>query len=140
MVLYSIPDIRLFWSTDSGFLSQFEGLQPTDLMTYKPVSVHPQLRMDISFWLPTDSTPPPSVCDMAEMKADVRDAIRTLGGDWVEQVQLIDDFWAEKKSRRSHCYRITYRSMERALTKEEVNEVQKQICDHLIERFGAEIR
>ena len=28
MVLYSIPDIRLFWSTDTGFLGQFSHCQP----------------------------------------------------------------------------------------------------------------
>ncbi len=141
MVLYSIPDIRLFWSRDSGFLSQFANLRPDESFTYQPVSVHPQLFMDVSFWLPSSpSIHPPQVDAMLEMKADVRDAIRSIGGDWVEQVQLIDDFWAEKRARRSHCYRITYRSMERALTKDEVNQVHSKIRRHLEERFGAEIR
>merc|ERR1711884_497094 len=30
MVLYSIPDIRPFWTKDSGFLSQFEGVSLTN--------------------------------------------------------------------------------------------------------------
>jgi phenylalanyl-tRNA synthetase alpha chain len=35
MKLYSIPDIRLFWSTDSGFLSQFQHCDPDTKVTYK---------------------------------------------------------------------------------------------------------
>ncbi|XP_076043461.1 phenylalanyl-tRNA synthetase, mitochondrial isoform X2 [Oratosquilla oratoria] len=35
MKLYSIPDIRLFWSRDSGFLSQFQFEDPTTSVTYK---------------------------------------------------------------------------------------------------------
>lgn len=30
MLLYDIPDIRLFWSKDTGFLSQFKGKAPSD--------------------------------------------------------------------------------------------------------------
>ncbi len=35
MKLYSIPDIRLFWSNDSGFLSQFKVENPETAITYK---------------------------------------------------------------------------------------------------------
>ena len=35
MRLYSIPDIRLFWSNDSGFLRQFEVDHPDTPITYK---------------------------------------------------------------------------------------------------------
>ena len=35
MIIYSIPDIRLLWSRDSGFLNQFADKSPTDDIVYK---------------------------------------------------------------------------------------------------------
>lgn len=43
------------------------------------------------------------------------------------QVSLIDNF-PNKKGMTSHCYRITYRSMERSLTDEEINDLQVLLC------------
>ena len=43
MKLYSIPDIRLFWSKDSGFLSQFKDCDVNDNITYK-VCISTQLK------------------------------------------------------------------------------------------------
>ncbi|KAK5977416.1 Mitochondrial phenylalanyl-tRNA synthetase [Trichostrongylus colubriformis] len=80
MILYGIPDIRLFWSTDSGFLSQFDGKLPTDKIKYKAISVHPQVLFDMSFFLPDDVV-------YHDMTANVYDTVRNVGGDLVEQVE-----------------------------------------------------
>ena len=49
MVLFDIPDIRLFWSQDERFLSQFQENQVT---SFKPFSKYPPCYKDVSFWLP----------------------------------------------------------------------------------------
>jgi phenylalanyl-tRNA synthetase alpha chain len=74
------------------------------------------------------------------MRADVMDVIRQVGGDLVEQVKLIDEFENKKKGKRSQCFRITYRSNERALTKDEVNLLHSQIQKELVSNYGVEIR
>ncbi|KOB68963.1 Phenylalanyl-tRNA synthetase [Operophtera brumata] len=63
MALYKIPDIRLMWSKDSGFLSQFQTNDINTKITYKPVSSYPQCVNDISFWLPgNESSKKHSLC------------------------------------------------------------------------------
>jgi phenylalanyl-tRNA synthetase alpha chain len=89
--------------------------------------------MDVSYWLPEGAT-------TANMRADVMDVVRGIGGDLVEQVQLTDEFENKKKRRTSQCFRIVYRSNERALTKEEINVLHKRIQDELIGAYGVEIR
>lgn len=54
-------------------------------------------------------------------------AVRDIAGDLVEEVKLIDEFTHPKSERTSHCYRIAYRSMERSLTDEEINELQEAV-------------
>ncbi|KAK6040813.1 putative phenylalanine--tRNA ligase [Cooperia oncophora] len=132
MILYGIPDIRLFWSTDSGFLSQFADKLPTDKIKYKPISVHPQVLFDMSFFLPEGVV-------YHDMTANVYDTVRNVGGDLVEQVILTDEF-TNKKNRKSQTYRVVYRSNSKALTKEEVNVVHKQITDQLSELYGVILR
>ncbi|XP_046375480.1 phenylalanine--tRNA ligase, mitochondrial-like isoform X2 [Haliotis rufescens] len=129
MRLYSIPDIRLFWSCDSGFLSQFDGVPPESDVKYQPVSQYPQCTNDISFWVPDSFTP-----------NDFYDLVRSVGGDLVEQVNLVDEFLHPKKQRQSHCYRIIYRHMEKTLTQEEVNVIHSKIEREAVLLLGVEIR
>ena len=54
MLLYSIPDIRLFWSTDTRFLSQFNATKP--IQRFVPFSKYPPCFKDVSFWLRSPSS------------------------------------------------------------------------------------
>jgi phenylalanyl-tRNA synthetase alpha chain len=187
MILFGIPDIRLFWSTDERFTSQFESGQ---IARFRPYSKYPPVFKDLSFWLPpgsastSDSPPssPPSEPRAAEKSAaasggadagqkpdsaaaeepasplhanDVYEAIRSgaaegaEGGgggggggaeDWIERVELLDEFVHPKTGRVSHCYRITYRSMDRSLTNEEIDGLQARVRAHVADRLGVELR
>ncbi|KIK57821.1 hypothetical protein GYMLUDRAFT_749557 [Collybiopsis luxurians FD-317 M1] len=102
MVLFSIPDIRLFWSQDERFLSQFKS---GEITTFKPYSKFPACFKDLSFWNPEGSAP--------LHDNDFCDVVRDVAGDLVEDVKLIDSFVHPKTNRSSSCYRINYRSMDR---------------------------
>jgi phenylalanyl-tRNA synthetase alpha chain len=80
MIMYDIPDIRLFWSTDTGFLNQFDEKQLNKEIKYKPVSVFPQCQNDLSFWLPEGVSHDDFVAN------DLFDVVRDIGGDIIEQV------------------------------------------------------
>lgn len=49
MKLFDIQDIRLFWSEDPRFLSQFKN---GEINKFKPYSKYPACYKDITFWLP----------------------------------------------------------------------------------------
>ncbi|EFX88755.1 hypothetical protein DAPPUDRAFT_206483 [Daphnia pulex] len=130
MRLYEIPDIRLFWSNDSGFLSQFQGATPNQKITYKSVSQYPQCFNDVSFWLPEGGI----------NSSDVYEIVRGVGGDIVEQVRLVDEFLHPKTKKRSQCFRIIYRHMERTLTQAEVGKVHERIKAQLAADLGVTLR
>ncbi|KAJ7155959.1 hypothetical protein C8R43DRAFT_1087340 [Mycena crocata] len=128
MILYSIPDIRLFWSTDERFISQF---RQGEITTFQPYSKYPSCFKDVSFWTPQNVTLHDN---------DFCDVVRDVAGDLVEDVKKIDSFVHPKTNRTSLCFRINYRSMDRSLSNEEANEVQEQVVARLQEQFGVEIR
>jgi phenylalanyl-tRNA synthetase beta subunit len=52
----------------------------------------------------------------------------------------IDDFTHPKTKRQSKCYRLNYRSMDRSLSNEEVNELQDKVQERVVAEMGIEIR
>lgn len=52
----------------------------------------------------------------------------------------VDEFTHPKTGRRSMCWRINYRSLERTLTNEEINELQDRVRTTVVERLGVELR
>jgi len=145
MLLFKIPDIRIFWSKDERFLSQFAGVSENldKLKPFVPFSKHPPCPKDVSFWLRSTSpaggnTASPSTHDFHSN--DVMEVIRDVAGDIVEDARLVDEFTHPTTGRQSMCYRIIYRSLERTLTNEETSKLHRQVTDALADRLGVEIR
>lgn len=76
MVLFSIPDIRLFWSQDPRFLSQFTAGR---INTFRPYSKYPACYKDVSFWLSEAGLHDNDFCDL----------VRDTAGDLVQDVVLV---------------------------------------------------
>lgn len=151
MVLFGVPDIRLFWSTDTRFLSQFKAGTVT---AFRPYSKYPPNIQDVSFWVPLKAQAQApqhgaaaaggAPTDVAPSRSfgenDLMEIVRDVGGDLVESVKLVDRFEQVKKQRESLCYRLTYRSMDRSLSNEEVGTLQEQVRARLRDELGVELR
>ncbi|OQR83060.1 hypothetical protein ACHHYP_15174 [Achlya hypogyna] len=126
MVLFDIPDIRLFWSQDPRFLTQF---QDGVITKFKPYSKYPPCYKDVSFWLGPDFH-----------ENNLYEVVRDIAGDMVEKVEVVDAFVHPKTQRESKCFRITYRHHDRNLTNEEVDAIQLVVRENLVQQLGVELR
>ncbi|KAF2424418.1 phenylalanyl-tRNA synthetase mitochondrial precursor [Tothia fuscella] len=138
MLLFSIPDIRLFWSQDQRFLSQFSDTAP--IKPFQPFSNKPGTTKDVSFWLNSTSSAAGGAVGKEFHENDIMELVRGVAGDLAEDVRLTDAFTHPKTGRKSLCYRIFYRSLERTLTHEEANGLHEDIRKKLVEGFGVELR
>lgn len=123
----SLPDIRLLWSEDPRVKEQLVLGQ-----TFKEVSKFPPVIRDISFVVGADF-----------VLNDYFDSIRDIGGNLMEEVTQTDKYENEQKfgaGKTSYTFRITYRSLERTLTNEEVNGLHREV-EKMTERdFGGQVR
>lgn len=141
MLLFNIPDIRLFWSQDQRFLSQFA--TDTAIKRFIPFSKFPECYKDVSFWIRGMSSASgggPQLNVSTFHENDVMEIVRDVAGDLAEDVRLTDEFTHPKTGKRSVCYRINYRSLERTLRNDEVNDMHARICQALVDKLGVEIR
>ncbi|KAK4194204.1 putative mitochondrial phenylalanyl-tRNA synthetase precursor [Triangularia verruculosa] len=105
MLLFQIPDIRLFWSRDQRFLGQFAGVGD-DLGKLRPFvgfSKHPACYKDVSFWLPGHGGAGAAGGRGGEgewHENDLMEVVRDVAGDVVEDVVLMDSFVHPKTGRR----------------------------------------
>ena len=140
MIIYDIKDIRLFWSKDERFLNQFKEDEDYNFITdfkegklkkFMPYSKYPEMKRDVSMWVPDEYH-----------EHDFYDIVRNVGGDLVENVELFDVFENKKREtkQRSFAFHLVYRSNDRTLTDDEVNEIHSAIESKAVEDLGVEIR
>uniref|UniRef100_A0A8B9P423 phenylalanine--tRNA ligase n=1 Tax=Apteryx owenii TaxID=8824 RepID=A0A8B9P423_APTOW len=113
MLICGIADWRMLWTSDERFLSQFPG---GELRLFKSFSLYPPSYMhDISFWVP----------DREQFDEVAFHTIaRQVSHETVVSIQLIDSFQHSETARKSLCYRLTYQSCDKALSCQEVAEMQ----------------
>lgn len=135
MLLFRIPDIRLLWSEDPRFISQFQhvGREIGSSIVFSPFSRYPPCYKDLSFWLPREG-------EGQFVENDILEVVRSQGGDLVERVEMIDSFVHPHSGRESRCYRITYRSMDRSVTNDEVNRIQTNVRAQVAATLPLELR
>lgn len=127
IISMALPDIRLLWSEDERIKRQLVLGQ-----TFTQVSKYPPIVRDISFVV-TDTFIP----------NDYFDLVRDIAGDLVEEVVLIDRYENAEKfgvGKVSYAYRITYRSLERTLTSEEIDILHKKLEQVTSETYQALVR
>ena len=128
IISMELPDIRLLWSQDPRVTKQLVLGQE-----YKEVSKYPAVVRDISFIVEKSFAP-----------NNYFDLIReTVGEDLVEEVALLDTYTDAEKfgaDKVSYTYRITYRSHERTLTGDEVDQFHKKLEEKTREVYQAQIR
>ena len=128
MIKMGIPDIRVAWSNDERITSQFKDINSK----YVEVSKFPATARDISFIINKDV----SLNNYYEIVRDYADNL-------IEEVKLLDEYENEEKfgkDKKSYTFRIVYRSSERTLTNEEINEIQAKIRTKTEKELNAVLR
>jgi phenylalanyl-tRNA synthetase alpha chain len=127
IISMELPDIRLLWSDDERVKKQLVLGQK-----FVEVSKFPPIVRDISF-----------IVDKNFVLNDYFDLIRDIGGDIVEQVELLDKYEnAEKfgEGKTSYTFRATFRSRERTLTTEEIEPIMEKLYNQTKEIYQAQVR
>ncbi len=164
MILFGIPDIRLFWSEDPRFLDQFK---TGHITRFEPFSKYPACYKDVAFWTSptsndhdketeteTNTNPgaaapaggnatkasPTTSTGTAFHENDIMEIVRDVAGSLAEDVRRVDEFVHPATGRTSLCYRINYRSLERTLTNEETNWLHQEVARRLVKDLGVELR
>ena len=98
---------------------------------YEEISAYPELRQDLAFVVGEDVT-----------AAELEGAIREAGGELLRDVAVFDEYRGPQigEGKRSLAFRLSFGSLERTLTDDDVAPVRDAVAEALRSRFGAELR
>ncbi|NXE23374.1 FDXA1 protein, partial [Ardeotis kori] len=129
MLICGISDWRILWTSDTRFFCQFPR---GELRLFKSFSLYPPSYVhDVSFWLP-DGEPFDEVA--------FHTIARQVSSEMVVSIQLIDSFQQSETGRKSLCYRLTFQSCDKALSRTEVAEMQLLFRKEINQRLCVTLR
>jgi Phenylalanyl-tRNA synthetase alpha subunit len=107
MKLFSIPDIRLLWSNDEKFLTQFSN---NDIKTqFRPFSSLDSTYRDISFWIPNEDV---KILENNKekftwlKKREFDELVRDICSDLIEESKIKSKYYSKKDNKYSCMYRL----------------------------------
>uniref|UniRef100_A0A8D0H124 phenylalanine--tRNA ligase n=1 Tax=Sphenodon punctatus TaxID=8508 RepID=A0A8D0H124_SPHPU len=120
MHVCGIYDWRMLWTADERFLNQFSSGR---LGPFETFSLHPPSYVhDVSFWVPKQEQ-----FDGVEFHT----IARRVSYETVVSVELRDRFQHPDTGQTSLCYRLTYQSCDKALSRPQVAEMQTQFRNEI---------
>ncbi|NWH19403.1 FDXA1 protein, partial [Grus americana] len=129
MLICGIPDWRMLWTSDTRFLCQFPR---GELRLFKSFSLYPPSYVhDVSFWVPDGE-------QFDELAFHT--IARWVSGEMVISIQLIDSFQQSETGRMSLCYRLTFQSCDKALSRQDVAEMQLLFRKEIKQRLHVTLR
>jgi phenylalanyl-tRNA synthetase alpha chain len=142
MILFDIPDIRLFWTDDKRFMDQFK---EEKIVTFKPYSKVEPLIKDISFWI--DEKEVKRIDDKKFDWLNINDfyeQVREICGDSIASVSVLDQFYHTKHKKYSMTFRLLinsndYKIEDHAKVTEHANSCIKAVAASLT-KLGYTIR
>ena len=100
-------------------------------MAFAEVSPYPDVRQDLAF-----------IVDEEVPAAELLAAIREAAGELLRELYVFDEYRGPQtgEGKRSLAFRLSFGSLERTLTDEDVAPLRASIVDALATRFGAVLR
>jgi phenylalanyl-tRNA synthetase beta chain len=131
------PAVMAAWDLPApAFVAEvdFEALVESACLkrSFRPLPRFPEVARDLSV-----------LVDEGVSAGDVLGEVRRAEPAWLQDVYLYDIFTGGEHipfGKKSLTFRLRYRSLERNLTDEEVNEQQQKVIELLSKRFGARLR
>ena len=169
MACYGIPDVRLLWSRDKNFMSQFRCRSASADIHYQPVSLFPpQYAHDISFWAECGAD---TVAETeGRVGLELSRAAWTVAGSRLARVTHLETYlppcegggetgggdavrvgggvvrvergeWGGGGVRRvGLCYRVEYSSCDSALARSTASQLQLRLRSSMATIEGLELR
>jgi phenylalanyl-tRNA synthetase alpha chain len=109
MIKFDIPDIRYLWSEHPRFLEQFS---TGTVVKFKEFSEIPSVEFDLSFFIPTSKIDDKKWID----ENNFFELVREVCGDYIEHIQLFDNFFHPTKKMLSYAYKIKYSPIDPNMT------------------------
>ncbi|XP_035884474.1 ferredoxin-fold anticodon-binding domain-containing protein 1 isoform X2 [Phyllostomus discolor] len=124
MLVWGISDWRMLWTFDKRFLKNFV---PGKIEPFKSYSLYPPSYVhDISFWLDEKK---------GFDELEFHTVARAVSQDTVISIQFLSRFQHPETEQVSLCYRLTYKTCDKALTQQQVASMQSQFRKEIQQRL-----